>query len=103
MSIGLIQPQLESEILRARNVGLHFIVPVWGAEYVRTFLDVVLPTHLSPNNLPAVNHRGDSAYHIYTNDEHAPIIRKNPVFARLSNVVPTTSTLTTSAALPPMS
>lgn len=88
---NLSQPQLESQTLGVRNVGLHFILPVWGAEYVRTFLDVVLPTHLSPRNLPAaITNQGDSAYHIYTSAEDTPIIRQNPVYARLTNVLPTT-------------
>src|SRR5690242_11621844 len=36
------------------------IVPVWGATHVNRFLDWVLPTWLSPGNLPDVAARGEA-------------------------------------------
>jgi hypothetical protein len=47
-------------------IALQVIVPVWGKRFVRDFLDVALPLHLSPENVPALVRRPGSAYVVYT-------------------------------------
>lgn len=51
----------------------HFVTAVWGP-YVRDFLRVVLPTHLSAGNVPAFRGTG-SRYRIFTLPEHLEAIR----------------------------
>ncbi|WP_316207636.1 MULTISPECIES: hypothetical protein [unclassified Bradyrhizobium] len=45
------------------------VTPVWGAEYIRLFCDVVCRSLLAPDNLPAISQRFCCTYHIYTDDE----------------------------------
>ncbi len=68
-------------------VHYHFVVVGWGKEYIDLFLRVVLPTHLSPGNLPSVP---DNAwrYRIYTPAGDAETIRRSAVYARLVRLGP---------------
>jgi len=45
---------------------LHFVVPVWGESYVKTFLDYCLPAQLSPENIPFLGKNGNHGYTIYS-------------------------------------
>jgi hypothetical protein len=72
----------------------HAIMVVWGDDYTRHFLDVVLPGQLSACNLPSLQKDGAEAiYQIYTTSRDAETIRQAPVFARLSAVLPVAFTL----------
>lgn len=62
--------------------GYYVIVPVWGKEYVRLFLDYGLPTHLSPRNMPAIASLG-CRYHILTHAEDIPVIEASSAIAVL--------------------
>ncbi len=62
--------------------GYYVIVPVWGQEYVRLFLEYGLPTHLSPRNIPAIAHLG-CRYHILTHPEDVPTLEASSTIALL--------------------
>jgi hypothetical protein len=70
-------------------IPLQVIVPVWGERFVRDFLDVVLPLHLSPENVPALARRTGSAYVLYTCQGDVPLFERNPFFQRMRLVVDT--------------
>jgi len=62
---------------------------VWGQEYVDLFLNVALPSQLSPANLPAIRHSSGLLYKIYTTKEDESRIREHPAFERLCRFVET--------------
>jgi hypothetical protein len=67
----------------------HFITVVWGRRYTQSLLEVVLPSQLSPGNLPGLRERGANAtYKLYTTSADADVIRKSPIFGRLSGILP---------------
>jgi hypothetical protein len=53
----------------ASPVHLSVVVPVWGAEYIRTFLDYCLAAQLSPRNLPVLGRGKGHRYVVYTTPE----------------------------------
>ena len=65
-------------------IPLHFVTPVWGKAYTRTFLEVTLPTLLAPGNIPAVPNLADCAYRIHTTPADAETIIGSAAYARLS-------------------
>ena len=68
---------------------LHFITVVWGAAYSELYLDVVLPSQLSPGNLLYFRDEGvRAAYKIYTKREDSERIRQAAIFSELSAVLP---------------
>ncbi|NUB05041.1 hypothetical protein FW320_02385 [Azospirillum sp. Vi22] len=67
---------------------LHFIMAVWGESYTDVFIDVVLPSQLSDNNLPALQHRQAYTYKIYTTADDAKTIQASPAFQQLAEVMP---------------
>lgn len=69
------------------QVPLHFVTPVWGGEYTRLFLELTLPTLLSPGNIPSVPNLADCVYRIYTTPADAEIMRASAVYARLNALV----------------
>ena len=71
--------------VRNEAVGYHFIVVVWGGEYVDLFLRVVLPTHLSPGNLPSMP-RDAWRYRIYTPARDAQTVLQSSAYAQLARV-----------------
>jgi hypothetical protein len=66
---------------------LHFATPVWGEEYVRVFLDTILPTLFSPGNLPAVPDRKYCVYRVFTLAAHFAQIKQHSSYAALANLV----------------
>jgi len=71
------------------EVALHFVTPVWGSEYTRTFLEVTLPTLLAPGNIPAVPNLKECVYRIYTAPEDEALIRDSTAYAALTSLVRT--------------
>ncbi len=65
---------------------LHLATPVWGAEYVRLFLDTVLPTLFASGNLPAL---GDvpRVYRIFTTTQHLDAFRSHPSYRILERLL----------------
>jgi hypothetical protein len=72
---------------RQVDIPLHFVTPVWGEEYTRTFLEVTLPSLLSPGNIPTVPNLRDCVYRIYTTPADAKVIRASAVYARLRTLI----------------
>jgi hypothetical protein len=67
----------------------HLIIACWGKEYVDMFLNVALPCHLSPGNLPAICDNHDLLYKIYTTKEDEARIGNHPAFLKLKALVKT--------------
>ncbi len=65
------------------------LLPVWGYQFVRPFLDATLPTLLAPGNLPALARMLPSKFIILTSEDDEPFIRLHPTFRALSDICPT--------------
>jgi hypothetical protein len=65
-----------------------FITVLWGDWHRNTFLDVNLPTLLSPGNLPALTVGINCEYLVYTTPEDALKMARNRAFQRLRSIVP---------------
>lgn len=65
---------------------LHCLTPVWGETYVQCFVELSLPTLLSPGNLPAIQDT-NSLYHIFTRSIDRPAIEAAPSFQRLADCI----------------
>jgi hypothetical protein len=64
------------------------LLPVWGYEYVRKFLEFSLPTLLAPGNVPAVAENLPCTFVILTSQEDEPYILQHPSFHQLSAICP---------------
>ncbi len=69
---------------------LHFVVPVWGESYVKTFLDCCLPAQLSPANIPVLGAGGNHCYTIYTTRSDYDRIAASAVFRALQRAITVT-------------
>jgi len=69
--------------------GFHLINVVWGESFTKLFLDVCLPTQLSPRNLGAFRNEKNAVYRIYTTAKDAETIIKHPVYSVLSKTIRT--------------
>jgi hypothetical protein len=67
---------------------IYFITPVWGRAYVGTYLDLVLPSQLAPNNVPAIPHNSQSRYIICTTRDDAETIKGSRYFRQLEDILP---------------
>jgi hypothetical protein len=61
------------------------LLPVWGYQYVRQFLDLGLPTLLAPGNVPALAQALPCQFEILTSNEDETFIRRHSGFARLAS------------------
>src|SRR5690606_38790960 len=78
---GRMTEEGERTALRA---GLDFIVPVWGAEYTRCFVDLCLPSFLAPGNIPAMPLAERHVFRIYTTTADRATIEASPAFRLLA-------------------
>jgi hypothetical protein len=69
---------------------VHFVVPVWGESYVRTFLDYCLPAQLSPDNIPSLGKDGGDQYIIYTTPADQAVIEASESCRALQRFMPVT-------------
>ena len=65
----------------------YFIVVLWGERFRRYFLDLCLPTLLSPGNLPALATAQRSKFLIFTYSDDFAAIKRAPIFALLEKYV----------------
>ena len=65
---------------------IHCIVPVWGAEYLRTFLSSALPAHLASGNLAALR-TTKLIYEIYTDPIGHRTIEQHDLYPSLVDAV----------------
>lgn len=59
------------------------VLPVWGGEYVRAFLEYSLPSLLAQGNLPAVAKQGTVAFLIYTKETDRAALQGSAQLRRL--------------------
>jgi hypothetical protein len=65
---------------------IHCVVPVWGTEYLKTYLELCLPAHLASGNLAAL--RGTKLiYEIYTDEIGRQFIEAHPLYRALQDSV----------------
>jgi hypothetical protein len=84
-----------------RPCGYVFSVPVWGDRFVRLFLDVSLPSLLSPRNIPHLCGKTGCIFYIYTKPEWVNVLETAPVLARIREIMPVCiEELTTDTANP---
>ena len=62
------------------------LLPVWGYEFARQFLDRSLPTLLAPGNLPAVAAALPTEFVFLTTTKDEFVIREHPAYRRLASV-----------------
>jgi hypothetical protein len=72
------------------DLPIHFAVPVWGDEYLRTFLTFSLPSQLASGNIPFLAADGRHIYTVYTTHEDAARLRASDTFRALERHLPTT-------------
>jgi hypothetical protein len=65
----------------------YFIVVLWGEQFRRYFLDLCLPTLLSPGNLPTLAAIPRSKFLIFTCSDDIGEIKRAPIFALLEKYV----------------
>ncbi len=65
----------------------YFIVVLWGERFRRYFLDLCLPTLLSPGNLPTLRTAQRSKFLIFTCSDDIAAIKLAPIFALLERYV----------------
>ena len=70
------------------SMKFHWITAVWGERYTELFVNLVMPTQVSPGNFPALQCRAGSVYKIYAPAAEIAVIRASTAFARLAALVP---------------
>jgi hypothetical protein len=65
----------------------YFILVLWGARFRNYFLDLCLPTLLSPRNLPSLTTRGRSKFLFCTRPDDWAAISASPIFQLLERCV----------------
>lgn len=88
---GQVDEQSSARTARRRPApqSVKLLLPVWGYEYVRDFLECSLPTLLSPGNVPAVAAALASEFVLLTGADDQAFIREHPNFKRLAAVCDT--------------
>ena len=71
----------------ANLVPLIFSTPVWGASHLGLFLNVGLPSLLSPGNLSGLETNDKNRFLIYTRPENEPDLKSSPAFHKLSRLL----------------
>jgi hypothetical protein len=66
----------------------HIVTSVWGYSYTQAFVDVALPSMLSPGNLPALSNPSHNLYQILTTAADRATIEASPAFHRLCAIMP---------------
>lgn len=63
------------------------VVPVWGAEYINTFLNLSLPAQMCRDGIPEIAQRHEVTYVIYSTPQGIDCISKSGLFKILSSIV----------------
>src|SRR5215469_398365 len=71
---------------RGAPTAARVLIPVWGYEFVRKFLDRSLPTLLAPGNLPAIATVLPTEFIFLTSEHDKTHIREHPAYERLAMV-----------------
>lgn len=67
--------------------GFRFVAVVWGGEFTDAFLNVCLPSLLTPGNLGFVAEKTKSCFYIYTTPRDAKAVRESPAFRQLATMM----------------
>src|SRR5262245_11064508 len=93
-SVDLTSAMPTLEKRESADIGYHvldrpfyFIVVLWGERFRDYFLDLCLPTLLSPGNLPALSTRQRSKFLVCTRPEDWAAMRVSPIFQLLEKFV----------------
>src|SRR5260221_4778311 len=73
--------------LEAQPQSVLLCTPVWGAEYVRVFCDLVLRTLLAPGNLPVLAGRMECIFLVYTSRDSEALLRSSLSFQKLTSLL----------------
>jgi hypothetical protein len=73
-------------IPRLAPTAAKLVLPVWGYQYVRQFLEVGLPTLLSPGNVPAIARALPTEFILLTSVDDEPFIREHPALRQLAAI-----------------
>ncbi|MDR4493607.1 MAG: SPRY domain-containing protein [Nitrospirales bacterium] len=74
-------------VMTVQNPILYFVVVFWGSQYRQWFLDLLLPSLLSPNNLPALPKSPRHRLLIVTIDEDWKQIQQHPAFLKCRELI----------------
>jgi hypothetical protein len=72
--------------VRGAPTAARALIPVWGYEFIRKFLDRSLPTLLAPGNLPAIAAVLPTEFIFLTSEHDKTLIREHPAYGRLATV-----------------
>ncbi|MDD5428965.1 MAG: hypothetical protein PHI58_07035 [Candidatus Omnitrophica bacterium] len=67
----------------------NLVTVVWGAEYTDLFVNVVMPSILTPGNLYALDKNPRSLYRIFTTEEDSEKITASDAFKKISGMMDT--------------
>jgi hypothetical protein len=74
-----------SHELRSPPKAVKLLLPAWGYNYVRQFLEYSLPTMLAPGNIPALAATLPTEFIILTSADDEPFITEHPTFKQLAS------------------
>src|SRR5947209_1974296 len=74
---------------RSAPSAIKLVLPVWGYEYVRQFLEYGLPTLLAPGNVAALTKELPCEFIILTSTDDEEFLREHANFKRLSAICET--------------
>lgn len=69
---------------RSAPSAVKLVLPVWGYEYVRQFLEYGLPTLLAPDNVPALTKELPCEFIILTSSDDEEFLREHATFRHLA-------------------
>src|SRR4051812_4646266 len=81
----VLAPLLPQQRRGAPNA-VKLVLPVWGYEYVRQFLECGLPTLLAPGNVPALAAELPCEFILLTSADDEEFLREHSTFKRLSAI-----------------
>jgi hypothetical protein len=88
ISPGIIEASVRQPVTIERPPlrKIRCLVPIWGYRYIRTFLEVGLPSWLADGNLPAISRMVPTEFVLLTSREDESYLRAHPAFKRLSAI-----------------
>ena len=73
--------------LEVIDMKVKIVVPVWGADYIDTFLNLSLPAQMCPDGIPEIAKRYEVTYVIYSTSQGIISISKSGIFEILNSIV----------------
>lgn len=67
----------------------NIITVVWGDAYVKTFLNMCLPSLLAPGNIPALSAQADCVFTVITSAADKDTIASSPLIYKTAQIMPT--------------